>query len=73
MWIATPLFLVMETASINLNTCSSIDNHTIFGYTAPMNIHDSGYGTLFRNRTIFRQLIETFVDEPWGFFVGRTD
>lgn len=30
-----------------------------------MNIHDSGYKTLFRNRTIFRQLIETFVEEPW--------
>lgn len=30
-----------------------------------MKIHDSGYGTLFRNRTILRQLIETFVDEPW--------
>lgn len=30
-----------------------------------MKIHDSGYKTLLRNRTIFRQLIETFVDEPW--------
>ena len=30
-----------------------------------MKIHDSGYGTLFRNRTIFRQLVETFVKEPW--------
>ncbi|MCB0108392.1 MAG: Rpn family recombination-promoting nuclease/putative transposase [Caldilineaceae bacterium] len=29
------------------------------------NIHDSGYKKLFSNRTIFRQLIETFVDEPW--------
>ena len=30
-----------------------------------MNIHDSGYKKLFSNRTIFRQLIETFVHEPW--------
>lgn len=30
-----------------------------------MNIHDNGYKTLLRNRTIFRQLIQTFVDEPW--------
>lgn len=30
-----------------------------------MNIHDSGYKRLFRNKTIFRQLIETFVEEPW--------
>ena len=30
-----------------------------------MNIHDSGYKRLFSNRTIFRQLIETFVNEPW--------
>jgi len=30
-----------------------------------MNIHDSGYKKLLSNRTIFRQLIETFVDEPW--------
>ncbi len=29
------------------------------------NIHDSGYKKLFSNRTIFRQLLETFVDEPW--------
>jgi len=28
-------------------------------------MHDSGYKLLFSNRTIFRQLIETFVDEPW--------
>ena len=28
-------------------------------------IHDSGYKKLFSNRTIFRQLIETFVDQPW--------
>ena len=31
----------------------------------PPNIHDSGYKLLFSNRTIFRQLIETFVDAPW--------
>ena len=30
-----------------------------------MNIHDSGYKKLFSNRTIFRQLIETFVDQEW--------
>ena len=29
------------------------------------NIHDSGYKKLFSNRTIFRQLLETFVNEPW--------
>ena len=29
------------------------------------NIHDSGYKKLFSNRTIFRQLLETFVKEPW--------
>jgi len=29
------------------------------------NMHDSGYKKLFSNRTIFRQLLETFVDEPW--------
>jgi hypothetical protein len=29
------------------------------------NIHDSGYKRLFSNRTIFRQLIETFVEEEW--------
>ncbi len=28
-------------------------------------IHDSGYKKLFSNRTIFRQLIETFVQEAW--------
>ena len=28
-------------------------------------LHDSGYKFLFSNRTIFRQLIETFVPEPW--------
>jgi predicted transposase/invertase (TIGR01784 family) len=28
-------------------------------------VHDSGYKILFANRTIFRQLIETFVPEPW--------
>ena len=28
-------------------------------------IHDSGYKKLFSNRTIFRQLIETFVQEDW--------
>ena len=31
----------------------------------PPNIHDSGYKLLFSNHTIFRQLIETFVDAPW--------
>ena len=31
----------------------------------PPNMHDSGYKLLFSNRTIFRQLIETFVDAPW--------
>lgn len=30
-----------------------------------MKIHDSGYKRLFSNKTIFRQLIETFVEEPW--------
>jgi len=30
-----------------------------------MSIHDSGYKRLFSNRTIFRQLIETFVEEEW--------
>ena len=29
------------------------------------NVHDSGYKKLFSNHTIFRQLIETFVEEPW--------
>ena len=29
------------------------------------NIHDSGYKKLFSNKTIFRQLLLTFVDEPW--------
>ena len=28
-------------------------------------IHDSGYKELFSNRTIFRQLIQTFVDADW--------
>ena len=30
-----------------------------------MNIHDSGYKKLFSNRTIFRQLLETFVNQEW--------
>lgn len=30
-----------------------------------MNIHDSGYKRLFSNKTIFRQLMQTFVTEPW--------
>lgn len=30
-----------------------------------MHIHDSGYKKLFSNRTMFRQLLETFVHEPW--------
>lgn len=33
-------------------------------------IHDSGYKRLLANRTIFRQLIETFVEEEW---VSRLD
>ena len=28
-------------------------------------IHDVGYKYLFSNRTIFRQLLETFVHEAW--------
>lgn len=28
-------------------------------------IHDSGYKKLFSNKTIFRQLLETFVSEAW--------
>ncbi len=28
-------------------------------------IHDSGYKKLFSNKEIFRQLLETFVPEPW--------
>ena len=28
-------------------------------------IHDSGYKLLFSNRTIFRQLVQSFVDQPW--------
>ncbi len=28
-------------------------------------VHDSGYTRLLSNRTIFRQLIETFVHEDW--------
>ena len=28
-------------------------------------IHDVGYKYLFSNRTIFRQLLETFVPEAW--------
>ena len=30
-----------------------------------MSIHDSGYKKLFSNRTIFRQLLETFVNQEW--------
>ncbi len=30
-----------------------------------MNIHDSGYKKLFSNRTIFQQLLETFVNQEW--------
>ena len=30
-----------------------------------MNIHDSGYKRLFSNRTIFQQLLETFVNQEW--------
>ncbi len=29
------------------------------------NVHDSGYKKLFANHTFLRQLLETFVDEPW--------
>lgn len=29
------------------------------------NIHDNGYKKVFSNRTFFRQLLETFVNEPW--------
>jgi predicted transposase YdaD len=29
------------------------------------NVHDSGYKMLFSNRTIFRQLMESFVAQPW--------
>jgi hypothetical protein len=29
------------------------------------NVHDSGYKKVFANRTFFRQLLETFVNEPW--------
>ena len=28
-------------------------------------IHDSGYKILFSNRTIFRQFMESFVEQPW--------
>ncbi|MCE7989847.1 MAG: hypothetical protein DYG89_52540, partial [Caldilinea sp. CFX5] len=28
-------------------------------------VHDSGYKRLFSNKTIFRQLIQTFVEEEW--------
>ncbi len=35
-----------------------------------MQIHDSGYKRLFSNHTIFRQLIESFVEEAW---VGKLD
>ena len=28
-------------------------------------IHDKGYKRLFKNKTIFRQLLETFVTENW--------
>ncbi len=30
-----------------------------------MNIHDSGYKRLFSNRTFFRDLVRTFVEEEW--------
>lgn len=33
-------------------------------------VHDSGYKRLFMNKTIFRQLMETFVEEEW---VSRLD
>ena len=32
---------------------------------AAHHLHDKGYKRLFRNRTIFRQLLETFVRQPW--------
>ena len=44
---------------------NAIDNSRRARYTLPMSIHDSGYKRLFSNRTIFQQLIQTFVDEPW--------
>ena len=28
-------------------------------------LHDSGYKKLFSNKTIFSQLVETFVDQAW--------
>ena len=28
-------------------------------------VHDYGYKILFSNVTIFRQLLETFIDQPW--------
>ena len=31
----------------------------------PVKIHDSGYKKLFSNHTIFRQLLETFIPQPW--------
>ena len=30
-----------------------------------MHIHDSGYKRLFSNRTLFRDLVQTFVEEDW--------
>lgn len=30
-----------------------------------MRVQDSGYKRLFSNHTIFRQLIETFIEEDW--------
>ncbi len=30
-----------------------------------MSVHDSGYKRLFSNHTIFRQLVETFIEEDW--------
>ncbi len=41
-----------------------MSGHHVNYYTI-MNIHDSGYKILFSNRTIFRQLIQTFVEEEW--------
>ena len=29
------------------------------------NVHDLGYSVLFSNKVIFRQLLETFVRQPW--------
>ncbi len=35
--------------------------------------YDRGYATLFKNRTLFRQLIESFVPESWVKDLDFTD